>query len=251
MPNAFELLQSLINGLGIGLVYGLIAIGFCVIYNASGIVNFAQGVFVMLGGMYNSVMRALQQLGLADVYGESMVPLYVMNVAYPLIDDELVAFCTGKSAVLMVEEGAPEYIEQALNTILRRRDLQTKVSGKDVLPMGGEYTAQVMVSGMRAFLMAHAPQLLRNQPPVPDPAPILAHEKVKALAKAVPPRPPGFCIGCPERPIFAALKLVEKELGPHHVSADIGCGAWCFCRSVAMYGSSPNSSSPATAAALK
>jgi len=47
-----ELVQSLVNGVGIGLVYGLIAIGFCVIYNASGIVNFAQGVFVMLGGMF-------------------------------------------------------------------------------------------------------------------------------------------------------------------------------------------------------
>ena len=64
---------------------------------------------------------------------------------------------------------------------------------------------------------------MRNQPPIPDPAPILAHEKVKALAKTVPPRPPGFCIGCPERPIFAAMKMVEKELGPHHISADIGC----------------------------
>ena len=89
--------------------------------------------------------------------------------------------------------------------------------------MGGEYTAPVVVTGVRAFLLAHAPELLRNQPPVPDPAPILAHEKVKALAKTVPPRPPGFCIGCPERPIFAAMKLVEKELGPHHISADIGC----------------------------
>ena len=39
----------------------------------------------------------------------------------------------------------------------------------------------------------------------------------------MPPRPPGFCTGCPERPIFAAMKLVEKELGNHHVSADIGC----------------------------
>ena len=39
----------------------------------------------------------------------------------------------------------------------------------------------------------------------------------------MPPRPPGFCIGCPERPIFAAMKLVEQELGQHHVSADIGC----------------------------
>jgi branched-chain amino acid transport system permease protein len=51
MPSSIELVQSLVNGVGIGLVYGLIAIGFCVIYNASGIVNFAQGVFVMLGGM--------------------------------------------------------------------------------------------------------------------------------------------------------------------------------------------------------
>jgi len=178
---------------------------------------------VMLGGMYNSVMRALQQLGLADVYGTSLVPLYVMNVAYPLIDDELVEFCTGKTAVLMVEEGAPEYIEQSLNTILRRRDLQTRVSGKDVLPMGGEYTAPVLVKGLAAFIGRHARALLRNQPPVPDPTPVLNHPKVKALAEVVPPRPAGFCIGCPERPVFAAMKLVEKELGPHHVAADIGC----------------------------
>jgi branched-chain amino acid transport system permease protein len=52
MPSGVELVQSLVNGLGIGLIYGLIAIGFSVIYNASGIVNFAQGVFVMLGGMF-------------------------------------------------------------------------------------------------------------------------------------------------------------------------------------------------------
>lgn len=37
------------------------------------------------------------------------------------------------------------------------------------------------------------------------------------------PRPPGFCTGCPERPVFSALKLVEKEVGKIHVSADIGC----------------------------
>lgn len=61
MPSTVELVQSLVNGVGIGLVYGLIAIGFCVIYNASGIVNFAQGVFVMLGGMFTHAM--LMQLG--------------------------------------------------------------------------------------------------------------------------------------------------------------------------------------------
>ncbi len=178
---------------------------------------------ILMGGVYNAVMRSLQQLGLADVYGNSAIPLYVLNVAYPLIDDQMAEFCADKKAVLMVEEGAPEYIEQSLNTILRRRDIQTKISGKDVLPMGGEYTAQVLIKGIRSFITTHALWLLGNQPPVPDAGPVLNDPRVKALAEVVPQRPAGFCIGCPERPIFAAMKLVEKELGTHNISSDIGC----------------------------
>jgi len=178
---------------------------------------------ILQGGLYNSTMRALQHIGLADVYGNSRIPLYVMNVSYPLIDDEIIAFAADKKAVLMVEEGAPEYIEQALHTLMRRRDIQTKVSGKDLLPMGGEYTTPVLIKGLTGFLEVNAPQLLGNRPPVSDPSAVLSDPKVKALAEVVPARPAGFCTGCPERPIFAAMKLVEKELGPHHVSADIGC----------------------------
>ncbi|MDH6267392.1 indolepyruvate ferredoxin oxidoreductase alpha subunit [Rhizobium sp. SG_E_25_P2] len=178
---------------------------------------------ILQGGLYNGVLRALQQLGLADVYGESSVPLYVMNVSYPMVDEEIVDFCVGKKAVLMVEEGAPEYIEQSLNTLLRRRDIQTRIAGKDVLPMGGEYTAPVLVKGLKTFIEMYQRNLLGNQPPIPDPGPVLADPRVKALAEVVPPRPPGFCIGCPERPIFAAMKLVEQDLGQHHVSGDIGC----------------------------
>lgn len=178
---------------------------------------------ILLGGMYNGVMRALQYLGLADVYGHSAIPLHVLNVAYPLIDDQLADFCADKKAVLVIEEGAPEYIEQSLNTVLRRRDIQARVAGKNMLPMGGEYTTPVLIKGIEAFLQAHQRVLLGNQPPRPDPTPILSDSKVQALAEVVPPRPPGFCTGCPERPIFAGMKLVEKELGPHHVSADIGC----------------------------
>lgn len=178
---------------------------------------------VMQGGMYNSVMRSLQHLGLADVYGESAVPLYVLNVTYPLIDDEIAAFATAKKAILIVEEGQPEFIEQALNTVLRRRDIPTRISGKDVFPMAGEYTAAVVTTGVKSFIEAHGAALLGNSPPCPDASATLAHPKVRALAEVVPARPPGFCIGCPERPIFAAMKLVEQELGPHHVAADIGC----------------------------
>jgi indolepyruvate ferredoxin oxidoreductase alpha subunit len=183
-----------------------------------------EGVGLILqGGMYNGVIRALQQLGLADSYGETRLPLYVMNFTYPIVEDEVAAFCAGKSAVLVVEEGQPEFIEQAVSTILRRREISTRVMGKDVLPLAGEYTVAVMREGLLAFLDRTAPRLLGNRPPLPDPSSVLNHPKVKALAEIVPPRPPGFCTGCPERPIFAAMKLVEKELGRHHVSADIGC----------------------------
>ncbi len=178
---------------------------------------------VTQGGMYNSVMRSLQQLGLADVYGETSVPIYALNVTYPLIDDEVAAFAANKKAILVVEEGQPEFIEQAINTILRRRDIQTKVSGKDVLPMAGEYTPMVVTKGVQAFLGMHANNLLGNAPPPPNATAVLADPVVKQLAKTVPPRPPGFCVGCPERPIFAAMKLVQQELGPHQIAGDIGC----------------------------
>ena len=179
--------------------------------------------FIIQGGLYNTVMRALHYLGLADIYGEAAVPIYVTNVTYPMIDDEVAEFCLGKTAVIMVEEGQPEYIEQALHTVLRRRDINTRVSGKDLLPRGGEYSAPVLVRGFEAFLAAHAPALLGHRPPAPNALAVLADPKVSQLAATVPPRPAGFCIGCPERPIFAAMKLVEQELGPHHVAADIGC----------------------------
>lgn len=45
------LLQFLFSGLTVGAVYALVALGFTIIYNASDVVNFAQGEFVMLGGM--------------------------------------------------------------------------------------------------------------------------------------------------------------------------------------------------------
>ncbi len=175
------------------------------------------------GGMYNGVIRALERLGLADVWGQSRVPIYVMNVTYPVIDDEVVEFCVGKKAVLVVEEGQPEHIEQAIATVLRRRDINTKLYGKGALPMAGEYTADVMLKGVRGFLASAAPDALSDQVRAPNAPSIHDDSRVKALSSEVPPRPPGFCTGCPERPIFAALKLVEQETGSHHIASDIGC----------------------------
>jgi len=174
---------------------------------------------VVQGGMYNGVIRALQRLGLADLYGHSDVPIYVLNVTYPLISSEFLAFCEGKDQVLVIEEGQPEFIEQQLSTYLYRAGSSVKLRGKDIFPMAGEYTGQVMLDSLSSFLRQAAPGLLaavhrapnEDRPQIPD------------LTKTVPIRPPGFCTGCPERPIFAAMKLVQKETGKLQIAADIGC----------------------------
>jgi indolepyruvate ferredoxin oxidoreductase, alpha subunit len=176
----------------------------------------------MQGGMYNTTLRALELAGLADSLGHSRVPLYVMNVTYPLIDRELIRFAEGKRAILIVEEGQPEFLEQAINTIFRRADVQTRIEGKGMLPMAGEYTGGVVRDGVKAFVRIYRPDAISDAPPSNEGAVRIA-AAVKGTEGHVHPRPPSFCTGCPERPIFTALKLVERELGPHHVSCDIGC----------------------------
>ena len=177
------------------------------------------------GGLYNTLLRALQQLGLADVFGTSRLPVYVLNVTYPLVSAEVTRFCATKKAVLMVEESQPDFLEQALNVILRKADLPTRVYGKDVLPMAGEYTAAVMLEGVTRFVEQELPQALDNQPlhAALDRVNQLKARAKTLLAGPIPPRPPSFCTGCPERPVFSAIKLVEKELGKIHIASDIGC----------------------------
>ncbi|MGD1955475.1 MAG: thiamine pyrophosphate-dependent enzyme [Sphingomonadales bacterium] len=173
------------------------------------------------GGMFNTLNRSLERLGLSDSFGNAKVPIYCMNVTYPMIESEVVDFCKDKDAVLMVEEGQPEFIEQTLNTVLKRADIACKVSGKDVLPKAGEYTGDVVKRGVEDFLKKCAEDILEPQH-ITVPA-LLDAETRNLLAAQVPLRPAGFCTGCPERPIFTAMKLVQREIGEFHVSCDIGC----------------------------
>ncbi|WP_462402359.1 thiamine pyrophosphate-dependent enzyme [Pseudomonas sp. Marseille-QA0332] len=215
------------------------------------------------GGSYNTVIRALQKLGLANVYGDSQIPLYVMNVAYPLVDDELERFAAGKRAVLIVEEGQPNFVEQNVAAIFHQRGIDVAIHGKDVLPLAGDYSTAIVLKGIREFLsrtgkgaaasakvstsvavmrfdpqsgkaIAAAPQAdagrgelipLVQLDSVSESAPVAEFlpAALPSLDETVHARPPGLCTGCPERPIFTAVKLIERELGPHHYSADIGC----------------------------
>ena len=174
---------------------------------------------VTQGGMYNGVIRALQRLGLADINGDCKIPLYNLNVTYPLVKDEFLSFCKNKEAILVVEEGQPEFIEQNLSSFLYRSKSSVALHGKDIFPMAGEYTGQIMLESLTSFIKMTLPDILPGQVRSPNATP----PQIPNLTETVPIRPPSFCTGCPERPIFAAMKLVEKDLGKHQITGDIGC----------------------------
>ncbi len=178
------------------------------------------------GGMYNVTVRSLQQLGLADAFGATRIPIYCMNVTYPMVPDEVAAFCADKRSVLIVEEGQPAYIEDAVQAMLRRAGNQsTAILGKGLLPLAGEYTGEVVLAGMARFIELAAPAGVDTDRIRAAFEALTAPKKRAAelLGGPIPARPPGFCVGCPERPVFSAMKLVERKLGAYHVSADIGC----------------------------
>jgi indolepyruvate ferredoxin oxidoreductase, alpha subunit len=204
---------------------------------------------IVQGGLYNTLIRALQQYGLADAFGQTDIPLMVLNVTSPLVPEQLTQFCAGRRAVLLLEEGQPEYIEQELATLLRRADIQTPLHGKDMLPQAGEYTAEVMANGLAQFVGRY----------LHDPAAQEATRSAQAwldgnrqrrlatgdqLKAPLPARPPTMCVGCPERPVFSALKLAQQDTGPVHIAGDIGCHAlatfepFSFGHSILGYGMS-------------
>ena len=200
---------------------------------------------IVQGGLFNTLIRALQQFGLADAFGQTDIPLMVLNVTYPLVPDQLSHFCLGKRAVLMMEEGQPEYIEQELATLLRRADIQTPLHGKDMLPQAGEYTAEVMAGGLAKFLQRYLPaQTPASTLQWLDSNQARRTEVAKSLPAPLPARPPSMCIGCPERPVFSALKLAQQDVGSVHISGDIGCHAlatfepFSFGHSILGYGMS-------------
>jgi indolepyruvate ferredoxin oxidoreductase, alpha subunit len=179
---------------------------------------------IVLGGLTNSLLRALARFDLADLYGASRIPIYVLNVAYPLVPAEVKDFCAGKRAVLVVEEGSPEYVEQQINVILRNADLNTRVLGKGCLARSGDYNSEALIRGIAAFLTQTRPTGIDADAVAARAEQFLAHKPaVMVDAGDIPARPPNFCTGCPERPVFAAIKLMQRDIGPTHISADIGC----------------------------
>ncbi|MDH5455857.1 MAG: indolepyruvate ferredoxin oxidoreductase subunit alpha, partial [Gammaproteobacteria bacterium] len=173
---------------------------------------------IVQGGLRNSLIRTLERVGLADAFGTTSLPLYVMNVSYPIVPAEIRNFCKGKRAVLLFEEGQPNFIEQGIQTILREAESATQLVGKGSLPLAGEYTSVVLRDGIVDFMARFDTGWTAPTDPRESVLPL-----VERISPSVPDRPPGLCTGCPERPVFTSIKLLQKELGDFHISADIGC----------------------------
>ena len=102
-----QLLQYLLSGLTVGAIYALVALGFSIIYNASNVINFAQGEFVMIGGMATVsliatglplplaallaiaattlVGLALAKFAVERVRGESVVTLIIITIGASIL----------------------------------------------------------------------------------------------------------------------------------------------------------------------
>jgi len=174
---------------------------------------------ILQGGLTPTALRALELLGQADVFGGSRIPLLVLNVIHPLVPEELVDFLDGKRRVLVLEEGMPNFIEQELKALAYDRRLTVRIEGKDTVAAQGEYVPELVLAALARFL-GEAAQARR--------AALSAHvgRGREILRTPLPKRPPAFCTGCPERPMFSALKIAQRELGETHVAADIGCHAF-------------------------
>ncbi len=208
---------------------------------------------IVQGGLTSNLIRALQIMQLADRDGASHVPMLILNAVYPLVPEQITSFCEGKRAVMVLEEGQPEYIEHEIAAYLHRQSVATRLHGKDLMDQSGEYSSEALLSGLTRF----SEKYLASQHSSSGQQWLQSLSKTRITAAVnlvapVPPRPPGFCIGCPERPVFSALKQVREQIGATHISTDIGCHSFAtfapfsFGNSILGYGMSMASSAAVT-----
>jgi indolepyruvate ferredoxin oxidoreductase, alpha subunit len=183
---------------------------------------------IMQGGTHGVVLRSLARLGLADAFGNSEIPLHVLNVIHPLVPEQITGFLEDKDSVLIIEEGHPAFIEEQIRSIVQQTGLVCAVYGKNVIPSSGEYITSVVRAGIATYLSAAGDKTTVAQVNKMNSAIETRVNTAKANkpSQPLPPRPPSFCTGCPERPIFSALKLIMRERGQLHVSMDIGCSTF-------------------------
>src|SRR5260370_19553656 len=141
---------------------------------------------ILQGGLTPTALRALELLGAADAYGQSRIPMLVLNVIHPLVPDQLRAFLEGKQRVLVLEEGMPSFIEQELKALAYDHGITTRIHGKDVVAAQGAYVPEAVLGAPARFLGGDAER--RRQALTAPRGP----SRPQGRAPLAQP-PPGFC----------------------------------------------------------
>jgi branched-chain amino acid transport system permease protein len=131
-----EALQFFFSGLTVGAVYGLVALGFTLIYNASDIINFAQGEFVMLGGM-TTVFLALAGLPLPLAALLAIVATIIVGLALHRFAIEP-AHGASPVVLIIITIGASIFLRGVAQVIFDKRfHTLPPLLGGDPLRVGG------------------------------------------------------------------------------------------------------------------
>lgn len=131
-----ELLQFVFSGLTVGAIYALVALGFTLIYNASDIINFAQGEFVMLGGM-TTVFLAMAGVPLPLA---ALVAIVVTTAVGLALHRLAVAPARGASpvALIMITIGASVFLRGLAQIVFDKRfHSLPALFGTDPIQFGG------------------------------------------------------------------------------------------------------------------
>ena len=155
-----DFMQFVFSGLTTGAIYALAALGFSLIYNASGVINFAQGDFLMLGAMVTAAL-----LGASVPYGFAMVGGVVATVIVGLLLYRLAIKPAGEASVvslIIITIGASIFIQGVVQIVLGKNqqtlpsfsgDTSLRIMGAYVLPQSLWVlgTAAVLVGAIFAF----------------------------------------------------------------------------------------------------
>ena len=155
-----QFLQLLFSGLTVGATYALSALGFSLIYNASGVINFAQGEFIMLGGMVAAVLTAsgipLPLAVVAAIVVVALVGLLVEKLAIePARDADITSIIIITIGVSMIVRGVVEVTMGKGSRALPHFSGETPIAlgGATLLPQSLWVMAvtAVVVAGLAVF----------------------------------------------------------------------------------------------------
>lgn len=150
-----DFMQFVFSGLTTGAIYALAALGFSLIYNASGVINFAQGDFLMLGGIVTAALLASQM-----PYGLAMAGGVVATVIAGLLLYRLAIRPACEASVvslIIITIGASIFIQGVVQIVLgKNQQTLPAFSGDKALQIMGAYVLpqSLWVLGTAAMLVA-------------------------------------------------------------------------------------------------